>query len=96
MVTGTDSPFVPYGAGLHAELRLYARAGLTPAQILRQATIKSAEAAGVASELGTIQVGKLADLVIVEGDPLANIGDADNVVMTIKHGQRYSLDALLK
>ena len=96
LVTGTDSPFVPYGAGLHAELRLYARAGLTPAQILRQATIKSAEAAGVASELGTIQVGKLADLVIVDGDPLANIGDADNVVMTIKHGQRYSLDALLK
>ena len=96
LVTGTDSPFVPYGAGLHAELRLYARAGLTPAQILRQATIKSAEAAGVASELGTIQVGKLADLVIVDGDPLANIGDADNVVMTIKHGQRYSLGALLK
>jgi len=96
LVTGTDSPFVPYGAGLHAELRLYARAGLSPAQILHQATVKSAEAAGVAQDLGSIEVGKLADLVIVDGDPLDNIGDADNVVMTIKHGQRYALESLLK
>ena len=87
---------MPYGAGLHAELRLYARAGLSPAQILHQATVKSAEAAGVAQDLGSIEVGKLADLVIVDGDPLDNIGDADNVVMTIKHGQRYALESLLK
>ena len=95
LVTGTDSPFVPYGAGLHAELRLYARAGLSPAQILHQATMKSAQAAGVAAELGSIAVGKLADLVIVDGDPLNEIRDMDNVVMTIKHGYRYTLETLL-
>ena len=95
LVTGTDSPFVPYGAGLHAELRLYARAGLSPAQILHQATMKSAQAAGVAAELGSIAVGKLADLVIVDGDPLNEIRDMDNVVMTIKHGYRYALETLL-
>ena len=95
LVTGTDAPFVPYGAGLHAEFRLYARAGLTGAQILHQATMNSAQAAGVANELGSIEPGKLADLVVVEGDPLADIRDLDQVVMTIKGGQRYPLQNLL-
>jgi hypothetical protein len=96
MVTGTDSPFVPYGAGLHAELRLYARAGLTPAQILRAASVKSAQAAGVSHDIGTLQPGMVADLVLVDGDPLADIADADNVVMTIKNGRGYLLDVLLQ
>jgi imidazolonepropionase-like amidohydrolase len=95
LVTGTDSPFSPYGAGLHAEFRLYARAGVTPARILHMATMKSAQAAGVADELGSIEAGKFADLVIVDGDPLADIRDLDRVVMTIKHGQRYPLETLL-
>ncbi len=96
LVTGTDSPFVPYGAGLHAELRLYQRAGLSGAQILRSATIASARAAGVADDLGTLQVGKLADFVVVDGDPLRSIGDADNVVMTVKNGVAYALEDLLE
>ena len=96
VVSGTDSPFVPYGAGLHAEFRLYARGGLSSAEILRTATIQAARAAGVDAELGSITPGKLADLVIVDGDPLADIRDADNVVMTIKNGRRYALDDLLR
>ncbi len=96
MVTGTDSPFVPFGAGLHAELRLYELAGLTPEQILHAATTKSAIAAGVSKDLGTISAGKIADIVIVSGDPLATIADADNVTMTIKHGYRYDIATLLK
>lgn len=95
MVTGTDSPFVPYGAGLHAELRLYELAGLTPEQILHAATAKSAIAAGVWEDLGTISAGKVADIVVVSGDPLATIADADNVTMTIKNGYRYSIETLL-
>ena len=95
LVTGTDSPFVPYGAGLHAEFRLYARAGVSAKDILRQATLKSAQAAGVADELGTLEPGKLADLVIVSGDPLNQIRDLDQVVMTIKNGRRYPLSDLL-
>jgi imidazolonepropionase-like amidohydrolase len=91
VVTGTDSPFVPYAAGLHAELRLYARAGLKPSQILHAATWKSAIAARVEHDLGSIEVGKLADLVVIDGDPLASIKDADNVVMTVKGGRAYSL-----
>lgn len=95
LVTGTDSPFVPYGAGLHAEFRLYARAGVAPIDILRQATLKSAQASGVAEELGTLEPGKLADLVIVRGDPLKDIRDLDQVVATMKHGVIYPLDELL-
>ncbi len=95
VVTGTDSPFVPYGAGLHAELRLYIRAGLSPFQTLRAATFSSASAAGVIDDTGTLEAGKLADIVVVDGDPLADIKDADNVVMTIKNGKAYSLETLL-
>jgi len=96
LVTGTDSPFVPYGAGLHAELRLYARAGLSPAQILRAATVKSAQAAGVAHDIGTLKAGMIADFVVVDGDPLATIADADNVVMTVKNGRAYPIERLLE
>ncbi|MFV2089427.1 MAG: amidohydrolase family protein [Pseudomonadales bacterium] len=95
LVTGTDAPFVPYGAGLHAELRLFADAGLEPYEVLRAATLQSARAAGVADDLGTLEVGKLADLVVVDGDPLRDIADADNVIMTVKNGRLYTLEQLL-
>ena len=95
LVTGTDSPFVPYGTGLHAELRLFERAGLKPWQVLRAATSKAAIAAGVEGELGTLAPGMLADMVVVAGDPLAQIKDADNVLLTVKGGQRFSIEDLL-
>jgi Tol biopolymer transport system component len=95
MVSGTDSPFSPFGAGLHAELRLYALAGLSPRDVLRAATVKAAIAAGVENDLGTLEVGKVADIVIVDGDPLADIRDADNVFMTVKGGKGYSLSELI-
>jgi imidazolonepropionase-like amidohydrolase len=96
LVTGTDSPFVPYGAGLHAELRLYARAGLTPAQILRAAAAKGAQTTAVDHDIGTLQPGMIADFVVVDGDPLADIRDADNVVLTVKNGRSYPLQRLLQ
>jgi predicted amidohydrolase YtcJ len=95
LVTGTDSPFVPYGAGLHAELRLFQRAGLEPWQVLRAATARAAQAAGVGEDLGQIKPGMIADLVVINGDPLADIKDADNVTLTIKGGRRYTIEALL-
>jgi len=82
-------------ASCSAELRLYERAGLQPWQVLRAATAKAAEAAGVGKELGRIAPGMLADLVVIDGDPLATIKDADNVVLTIKGGRQFPLDTLL-
>lgn len=95
VVTGTDAPLIPNGIGLHAELRLYIRAGLSPYETLRAATFSSATAAGVIQDTGTLEVGKLADIVVIDGDPLTDIKDADNIVMTVKNGRAYTLEDLL-
>ncbi|MFT7218824.1 MAG: Tol biopolymer transport system component/imidazolonepropionase-like amidohydrolase [Candidatus Azotimanducaceae bacterium] len=93
--TGTDSPFTPFAAGLHAELRLYQREGLKPHKILNAATLQSATIAGVDNDLGSIHAGKLADMVIIDGDPLSQVSDLSNITHTIKNGRIYSLDELL-
>ncbi len=96
VTTGTDSPFVPYGLSLHTELQSFVDAGLTPYQALRSATLWAAETVGVSTDLGSIEPGKLADLVIVQGDPLSNIRDAMNVQQVIRNGEVMTIDALLK
>lgn len=93
--TGTDSPFTPFGTGLHAELRLYQREGLKGYQILQAATLQSARIAGADKDLGSIEAGKLADMVIINGDPLADISDITNIRGTVKNGRYYSLADLL-
>lgn len=94
--SGTDSPFIPYGTSLHVEMQLFVDGGLTPFQALQTATINAAEAMGVADQLGSLEAGKLADFVIVDGDPLNNIQDAWNVESTFKAGIEYKIDDLLK
>nr|WKN39361.1 DPP IV N-terminal domain-containing protein [Tunicatimonas sp. TK19036] len=96
MTAGTDSPFIPYGTSLHVELQLFVEAGLSPFQALQAATIKSAETIGVANDLGSVEEGKLADLVIIDGDPLRNIKDAWNVTTVVKNGIQYDIEELLK
>ena len=96
VTTGTDSPFVPYGYSLHTELQSFVDAGLSPYEALRSATIWAAEAVGVSKDLGSVEPGKLADLVIVRGDPLANIRDALNVEQVIRNGEVLTIDTLLK
>ncbi|MVM34656.1 amidohydrolase family protein [Spirosoma sp. HMF4905] len=95
VTTGTDSPFVPYGMSLHTELQVFVDAGLTPYQALRSATLWAAETVGVSKDLGSIEPGKLADLVIVNGDPLTTIRDAMNVEQVIKNGEVLPIDRLL-
>ncbi|GAA4401650.1 amidohydrolase family protein [Nibrella viscosa] len=96
VTTGTDSPFVPYGMSLHTELQSFVDAGLTPYEALRSATLWAAEAVGVSKDLGSLEPGKLADLVIVTGDPLTTITDAWNVVKVVKNGEVYDIDTLLR
>ena len=96
VTTGTDSPFVPYGMSLHTELQAFVDAGLTPYEALRSATLWAAETVGVSKDLGSVEPGKLADLVIVNGDPLTNIKDALNVEKIIRNGDVLTIDALLK
>jgi Tol biopolymer transport system component/imidazolonepropionase-like amidohydrolase len=92
---GTDSPFTPFATGLHAELLLYEKAGLERWKILQAATRSSAIVAHAQRDLGTIEVGKLADMIVVSGDPLSRIGDLLNLRYTIKNGRMYSLEELL-
>jgi hypothetical protein len=95
VMPGTDSPALPFGFSLHLELQLLVHAGLTPFEALRSATLWSAEGVGAGRDLGSIEPGKLADMVIIEGDPLQKIEDAMNVAITIKNGRAYLLKDLL-
>jgi Tol biopolymer transport system component/imidazolonepropionase-like amidohydrolase len=96
VIAGTDAPINPYGLSLLMEMENYASGGLTPVEVLRTATTVAADALGAAADLGSIEPGKLADLVVVDGNPLANIRDLRRVKRVMKDGQVYELDALLR
>jgi len=86
VVPGTDALS---GYTLLHELELYARAGIPAAQVLRMATLTSAQVAGADRERGTIAAGKLADMVLVDGDPTAHIEDIHNPTLVIKGGHIF-------
>ncbi|HWI16375.1 MAG TPA: amidohydrolase family protein [Vicinamibacterales bacterium] len=96
VIAGTDSPIFPYSISYHAELEIFQGAGLTPFEVMQTATIRAAEALGEGANLGSIEAGKLADLVIVTGDPLADIKNARKVKTVIKNGQAHSVESLLQ
>jgi imidazolonepropionase-like amidohydrolase len=83
---GTDSGVTPHGRNL-AELELMAKGGMTPAQVLAATTSSAAELLGLSGELGTLEPGKRADVVVVDGDPfeLATLGD--RIVAVVKDGR---------
>jgi Tol biopolymer transport system component/imidazolonepropionase-like amidohydrolase len=95
VIAGVDAPLVPYGAALHTELAAYVEAGFTPFQALQTATINTAALLNATDDLGTIEPGKLADLVIVEGNPLTNIRDTAKVRKVIKNGELFTIEELL-
>jgi len=96
ITTGTDAPFFPYGFGLHIEINLLVQAGFTPFEALRSSTLWAAEAIGIDQDLGTIEAGKLADLVILDADPVENIANTMSVSTTIKNGIVYPVEESLK
>jgi Tol biopolymer transport system component/imidazolonepropionase-like amidohydrolase len=94
LTPGTDSPIIPSGLSYHAELQSWVAAGLSPFETLRAATQWAARQVGVGQDLGTIQPGMIADMVIVDGDPLKQIKDVLKVKAVVKNGQYLGLDAL--
>jgi hypothetical protein len=86
IIPGTDG--LP-GYMLHHELELYVRAGIAPAEVLRMATLTSAQVIGVDGNRGVIAPGKLADMALVDGDPTKDITDIEKVDTTIKGGKVY-------
>ncbi|MFL6592852.1 MAG: amidohydrolase family protein [Luteimonas sp.] len=86
VVAGTDE--LP-GFTLQRELELYAKAGLTPSQVLQVATWNGAKYARVLDDRGSVAVGKRADLILVDGDPTADISDIRKVALVLKDGNAY-------
>jgi imidazolonepropionase-like amidohydrolase len=96
VIAGTDSPINPYGLSLLLELEHYVRGGLSPAEAIRTATVVPAESMGLGADLGTIEVGKLADLLVVDGNPLTNITDLRRTRRVVRDGVVYELATLLE
>ena len=96
VIAGTDSPIFPYALAYHTELEIFQQGGLTPFEVLQTATMRAAEALGEGANLGSIEAGKLADLVIVTDDPLADVKNARKVRTVIKNGEVHTLEELLK
>ncbi|HEX3383629.1 MAG TPA: amidohydrolase family protein, partial [Mucilaginibacter sp.] len=87
IVAGTDQGFP--GFSVPRELELYVQAGLTPADAIQTATITPARVMNIDKTTGSIEEGKQADLIIVDGDPLTNIRDIRKVTTVIKGGHIY-------
>jgi len=86
IVAGTDD-FA--GFALHRELELYVQAGMTPAQALQVATWNGAKYSRVLDDRGSIDVGKRADLLLVDGDPTTNISDVRKVALILTGSTAY-------
>ncbi len=97
ITVGTDHPswgeFLA-GFGPHRELNALVLAGIPPAAALKMATINSAHALGMSDKLGTVEAGKLADLVIIHGNPLEAITNTHNVQTVMKGGVVYDSKTL--
>ena len=94
MLVGSDAPFVPVGMGLHYELELLVEAGLPNDAVLAMATRQGARYLGLDEKLGTLERGKLADIVAVHGDPLADIRATRKVDALWIEGRSVDVEAL--
>jgi imidazolonepropionase-like amidohydrolase len=97
IVMGTDAGNIGtlHGPSIHREMRLMAEAGLTPLEVLKSATVNGARALGLAGKAGEVQAGMLADLVILDADPLADVGNLEKVHRVIKGGVVYDPEELM-
>jgi hypothetical protein len=97
ILAGTDSQIFP-GLALHTELALLVAEGLTPLEALRAATLNPAQMLRATDSLGTVAPGKLADLVLLDADPLADITNTTTIRAVVANGRyfdRTALDGLL-
>jgi imidazolonepropionase-like amidohydrolase len=96
LLVGTDSPglFVLPGFSVHEELETFVEAGLTPFEALAAATRDAAEFLEASDELGTVQVGRRADLILVKGNPLEDVRHTSELAGVMANGSWFSEDAL--
>lgn len=94
---GTDTPifFSIPGYSLHSELEYLVSAGLSPLEALKSATVRPAEYFSLQDEMGTIDVGKKADLVLLDANPLEDIANTKSISGVVTKGVYYDREALL-
>ncbi len=95
---GTDTPLGPSppGYSLHTELELLVRAGLSPIDALAAATVRPAQFFSLQDEMGTIDVGKVADLVLLDADPLDDIANTKRITQVISKGVAHDVGDLIE
>ena len=91
ILTGTDAPLrnSPPGFGLHEEMALLARGGMSPWQVLRSATYEPAVYLGMLDSAGTVEAGKLADLVLLDANPLSDIANTRRIAAVVANGRLF-------
>jgi imidazolonepropionase-like amidohydrolase len=89
LLVGPDSPqlFLVPGFGTHREMAALAEAGLTPYAVLQAATRNAAEYLGTSSEVGTVDVGKRADLVLLDANPLQSVANTSRIAGVLVRGR---------
>jgi imidazolonepropionase-like amidohydrolase len=83
---GTDAAVYPHGLNAH-ELAAYVRLGMTPLQAIQSATINDADLLGWSDKIGTLEPGKWADIIAVDGDPLHDVTTLQHVKFVMKGGE---------
>jgi imidazolonepropionase-like amidohydrolase len=101
IMAGTDCPifFLTPGLSLHEELRLLVESGLTPMEVLKTATLNPAKYFGLDNELGLIKEGFLADLVLLDANPIDDIENSKSIYAVIRNGMwrsRADLDQIFE
>jgi len=98
ILTGTDAPLrnSPPGFGLHEEMTLLVRGGMSPFNALRSATYEPAAYFGMLDSAGTIAVGQLADVVLLNANPLEDIRNTRSINTVIANGRRIDRAAILE
>jgi len=89
ILTGTDAPLrnSPPGFGLHEEMLMLTRGGLSPFEALRAATLAPVRFLGIADSAGTVEAGKRADLVLLDGSPLMDIRNTRRIAAVVSNGK---------